>query len=280
MTDGFIGGWRQDKESWPLLRTLPREAGILAMRGTYTEVALDPREVITVEQQGNQGACQGHAISSCLEWIHCLVSGKTGTQLSRAYGYYETQRIDNLDGSDVGSTISGGIRLAHEHGIPEEHFWPYPPGYNNSRPSGWDALMVDAGKHKIGSTYRMSSYDGIRTFLGAGQGAISIGISWGSGMSRPVVERFSAGGGGHAIALLSLSERQDSAGNPYVWMLNSWGDGWPGSGASVPGWSEWSPSAIRQMMGHNFTVAVGVSDMPGLQPREFSLEDWQEALKP
>jgi len=94
-------------------------------------------------------------------------------------------------------------------------------------------------------------------------------------MKRSVVESFRPGSGGHAIGLFSLSDRKDNKDRPYVWMMNSWG-----SGFGNRGWSQWSPSAITQMMNHGFTVAVGLSDMPAITPREFSLDEWKEALKP
>jgi hypothetical protein len=93
-------------------------------------------------------------------------------------------------------------------------------------------------------------------------------------MSRAVVESFPGGGGGHAIALLSLSERKDNDGRPYVWMCNSWGANWGNNG-----WSEWAPKAIEQMCRHRYTVPIGVSDMPNAKPREFTLDDWKRKLK-
>jgi hypothetical protein len=121
----------------------------------------------------------------------------------------------------------------------------------------------------------MESYDGVRTFLGSGQGGISIGISWSGEVDRPIVNSFSgAGGGGHAIALLGLSERLDSSGRPFVFMLNSWGANW-GNG----GWAEWAPNAVEQMLRHRFAACFGLSDMPNVKPREFTLEDMRKGLE-
>jgi hypothetical protein len=129
--------------------------------------------------------------------------------------------------------------------------------------------------YRVGQSYRMTTYDGIRTFLGSGQGGISIGISWGGEMDRAVVNSFSgSGGGGHAIALLALSERKDSSGRPFIWMQNSWGTNWGNKG-----WSEWAPQAVEQMMRHRFTACFGLSDMPNLKPRELDLDAWQKGLR-
>ena len=275
MTVEYVGGWRFDEEDWQFLQSQHSEQPVLALRGSYEEVAVDPRDVLKVENQGPQGACQGHAISSVSEWCYILQTQDPNLQLSRAMGYYETQRIDGISG-DRGSTISGGVRLAKQTGICEESLWPYPNNsrYNNRRPDNWEEVKSNASKYKIKRSFKLTTYESIRTFLGSGQGGISIGISWGSSMSKKVVEEFRPGGGGHAIGLFALSKRKDNNGLPYIWMMNSWSSNWGNKG-----WSEWSPSAIQTMMRHRYTVAIGLSDMPGVEPRTFDLEDWKEKLR-
>ena len=83
-----------------------------------------------------------------------------------------------------------------------------------------------------------------------------------------------AGGGGHAIALLGLSERLDNSGRPYVWMMNSWGANWGNAG-----WAEWAPAAIEQMLRHQYTACFGLSDMPNVKPREYTLDDLKKDLR-
>jgi C1A family cysteine protease len=268
------GGWREDREDDEFIDGLRGEAPILAMRGTYTEATFDPRKVMRVENQGSQGACQGHAISSVVEWCHCIATGNAGLQLSRAYGYYETQRLDGIRG-DRGSTISGGVKLAMGAGIPEEKFWPYPRGYNSRRPKDFESCLKNAKQYRIKTKRRITTYEGARAFLGSGQGGITIGIGWSSRvMSKAVVESFKSGGGGHAICLMSLSKRKDRAGDPFLWMCNSWGTRW-GNG----GWSEWSPKAVRQILASGRTTAIGLSDMVNVKPREFTLADWKKTLR-
>ena len=268
------GYWLRDDEDWDYIDLLPSDAAVLAMRGTYDEVRVDVRKVMRVENQGSVGSCQGHSLSTCCELAYYIATGDVSRQLSRSYGYYETQRIDRISG-DRGSTISGGIKLATQRGIPEESLWKYSGRYDPARPANWSEVEQNAATHKIGQAYRMTSYDGIRTFLGSGQGWISIGISWGREMNSALVNSFSgSGGGGHAIALLGLSERTDNSGRPFVHMLNSWCASWGNRG-----WAEWSPAAIEQMMRHRFTAAFGLSDMPNVKPRKFSLDDWQRGLR-
>ncbi len=195
-------------------------------------------------------------------------------QLSRAYGYYETQRLDGISG-DRGSTIEGGIRLATEFGIPEESLWPYSGRYEPTRPRPIEELRTNAAKYKIGKSYRLRTYDAIRTFIGSGQGAVHLGITWNSSVDSAVVNNYSgAQGGGHAISLYALSDRKDSQGRPFIWMMNSWGTGWGNKG-----WAEWSSNAISQMMTARWSVFVGVSDLPNVKPRPFTLEDAKKALR-
>lgn len=182
----YIGGWLYEDEDWDELDSLEGESNVLLMRGNYQELAFDPREVMKVEQQGPVGACQGHSLSSTGEFSYMIATSDLNLQLSRAMGYYETQRIDRISG-DRGSTITGGIQLITTVGICEESLWPYTARYDNRRPRDWSAVTENAAKYKIYQTPRMESYEGIRTFLGSGQGAVHIGIRWGGEMATPVL---------------------------------------------------------------------------------------------
>lgn len=274
MNTQHVGGWRIDLEKFDVLAALPDEQPVLAMRGSYNEVSVDPRSVLRVENQGSVGSCQGHSISSACEWCYIIATQDSKLQLSRAYGYYETQRLDGISG-DRGSTIEGGIRLATEFGICREELWPYSGRYEPTRPRPIEELRKDAATYKIGKSYKLTSYDGIRTFLGSGQGAVHLGITWNSSVDGALINNYSgASGGGHAIGLYSLSDRKDSQGRPFCWMMNSWGKNW-GNG----GWAEWSPNAISQMLASRWAVFIGVSDMPNVKPREFSLDDLKKSLR-
>jgi C1A family cysteine protease len=238
VNEHHTGGWRIDLERFDVLAALPAEDPVLAMRGNYNEVSVDPRSVLRVENQGSVGSCQGHSISSVCEWCYIIGTQDENLQLSRAYGYYETQRLDQISG-DRGSTIEGGIRLATEYGICREELWKYSGRYEPNRPKPIEELRADAAQYKIGKSYKLTSYDGIRTFLGSGQGGVHLGITWNSSVDGAVINNYSgAQGGGHAIGLYGLSDRKDSQDRPYCWMMNSWGSGWGNAG-----WSEWSPAS-------------------------------------
>lgn len=266
-------GYPIDKEDREYLNGLSGDSQVLAMRGTYTEVRLDPREIIKTENQSNQGACAGHSLSSVGEWCYAIATGGERIQLSRAMMYYEAQREDSIRG-DNGSTIAGGVKVAKSVGMCREELWPYPSRYDNRRPADYSAVLKDAANYKIGTSINIKSYDAYRTFLGAGLGGIHQGIAWGSGMDGKVIERYSPGGGGHSICALCLSERVDSKGRPYAWILNSWSESF-----GVKGWMEWSPTAIEQMLQNRNTVFIGLSDMPNIKPRSFDINDWKSTLR-
>lgn len=271
---GDLAGYPIALEDRAYIESLPGEAPVLALRGSYTETRLDARQILKVETQERQGACAGHSLSSILEWIYAIATGGERIQLSRAMAYYETQRIDGIRG-DAGSTIGGGVELAKK-GICEESMWPYPPSYDPRRPSDWMAVEQNAEAYRIATAVRITTYEGWRTFAGAGLGGIHGGWNWNGTMERSVVESFQPTNrdGGHSEAGICLSDRVDPQGRPYGWILGSWDVGF-----AQKGWQEFSPACIEQMLRHPNTVMVGLSDMPNLTPRVFSVDDWKEGLR-
>ena len=267
------GGWRNDLEDWDAVNRMECIDTELMAMSTVDEVTLDPRQILTCHNQGPVGSCRGHSGSTIAEWIRVLITREIpALELSRAFMYYETQRIDGIRG-DRGSTILGGTKLLLEVGIPPESLWPYKPVYNPTRPSNWNEILEESKPHKIVRQVRLQTYDALRAFLGTGQGGVDCGIQWSSAYAKPVVERYSGGGGGHAIALPTLSERKDSQGRPYVWMFNSHGER-----SGVAGWSEWSANFIEGAMKNRGNIFVGLTDMPNIEPRTFTKQEWVEKL--
>ena len=260
--------WRHDLERFDLFESLPDDSEVMHLVGSYTELPFDPRKVLKCENQGAVGSCRGHSGSTGCEWIRTLATREIGVQLSRAMMYFETQRVDSITG-DRGSTIMGGVKLLRDVGICREELWPYPGRYDNNRPANWQAVLDDAAKHKVTTSNRCTSYDGVRAWLGSGQGYVDCGIPWSSAYARPVVESFSGGNGGHAIALIYISERKDRSGRPYIWMFNS-----HGKSSGVDGWSEWSPAFVDAAIKSRSGVFVGLSDMPNVAPRKV---DWVQS---
>lgn len=220
--------------------------------------------------------CQGHSLSSVVEWCYMVATRGQSVQLSRAMAYYETQRLDGLLGRDDGSTVENGVKLALGPGLCLEEQWKYRDVYNPARPANFKELLETAKNYVIGSALNVTDYDPGRVFLGSGMGGIHMGIGWGSSMDTPIVETFRPGRGGHSICALCLSSRTDHNGEPYWWIMNSWSEEW--GSREVPGWQEWSPTAIRQMLRHEFTVMVALSDMKNIKPRVLDVAEWSKRL--
>jgi hypothetical protein len=266
--------WAFDLEDWKFLNAIPEPDDELLYLAKADSQTLDPRKVLKTENQRNMGSCRGHSGSTGAEWLRTLATGEIGFQLSRMMMYIETQRIDGISG-DRGSTIAGGIQLLENVGLCREELWPYPAAYTQQRPANWQAIIEDAKPHRIGRKNRLRSYDQASAWAGTGQGYLDIGIPWRQEYSAPVVEKYLGGGGGfHAVALFTLSDRKDRSGRNYIWMLNS-----HGLNSGQQGWSEYSPAFIEGVLTHPGTVFIGVSDMPHLTPRKFTLDEWKKGLQ-
>ena len=267
-------GYDPTKEDLGFLLSLGDSGEVMNLVGSYQEVSLDPRKLIRIENQKNMGSCAGHSLSSNLEWVYCLSSGGKVIQLSRMAGYILAQDEDGIR-TDAGSTIAGGVKVALNTGLPLESLWPYPQSYTRQKPNnGW---KENALNHRVARASRITTWEQWRTWLGSGQGGIYTGISWGSSMNKAVIETFTPGGGGHSVAALCLSERKDRAGEPYSWIANSWSESF--GSREYPGWQEWSPTAVKQMLQHRYTSFIGLSEMPTVKPREWTLEDVKKQVK-
>lgn len=236
-------GWlkRNEKRAW--LASLPK--GTPFRYSDYEPMPRDiikPREWLQIEDQNGFGSCQGHALSTVTEIAYWLATGGDITQLSRWYAYVATQREDGIRG-DQGSTISGGARLVEKYGICPEEVYPYPQGrYTNRITQAQDAA---AAPYKLQTFRVMETVADVRKWLDAGLGAISIGVRWGRG-------------GGHAIAIVQTD------GTDFIF-ANSWGTAW-----GEDGYGRWTESEMRNLLRDNYTVAIGMTDMPEAKPRELN----------
>lgn len=270
----MIHGWYSNLEDWDYLDSLPDGSECVAMMGDYPELAFDPRQLLKVENQGGVGSCAGHSLTTNIEYIYALATGGQSIQLSRAMAYYETQRIDGIRG-DNGSTISGGVKLAKSIGVCREELWPYRAVYDNRRPQNFEAVKADAANYRIARDVRLKNYDQIRAWLGSGQGGAHTGFPWSRSYEAAVVEQGNRHVvGGHSEAWICLSNRKDGSGRPYVWAIGSYS-----TRSGNNGWREFNPGFVDWITSQRGSAFVGLSDMPNIQPREFTAEDWIKVLR-
>jgi C1A family cysteine protease len=272
MDDNY--GYRLDLENRD---AIIEQSPAFLLKMTTEPERVDPRPILVTEDQGSMGSCQGHSLSSCLEWCHYLATKGHYLQLSRLFAYLGSQRLDGIIG-DNGSTLHGGARLAKDYGICPENILPYPVpavyprgGWQSMSSAAWDAAI----KFKIATAQFIETEPQAKTWLAAGAGLINIGVAWGQAMtpdSRGCIKSFRPGGGGHAIVLggyLPDAAVGVSSGDGYWYLLhNSWSKRW-----GMSGWAYVAPSAVRQMLESRFTTFVGLSDMTDVKPREIDFTE-------
>ena len=242
MTDTAIRsfGYRYDLERRNQLEIDGHEPEQLlkAFRATFppTNPEANPLGVFDILNQGNVGSCQGHALAGIFSICYFLATGRR-EHFSRACGYYIAQRYDGING-DNGSTLSGGNKVATEHGMCLEKDWPYTGRYEPREPTGLNYL------YKLKRSKPLRTLELVKEWRDAGL-PIQTGMSWGNAADREVVDNWSPGGGGHSTVFW----QRTPGGNTR--MLNSWGS-W-----MADGMNEWSDNAITQLLRHSWTELIG-----------------------
>ena len=241
------------------------------MRDFAAPDEIDPRPFMRHDKQGSMGSCQGFSLTNSCEFVWAVAQGgfSPERQLSSLFAYLESQRMSQgLLGTDRGSTIEGGLKVATTIGLLPEKELPYSTPYpRNARTLITDDMRMKALPYRIGSHTWLDSYDAIFRYLASGVGAVHTGTLWNdsfysrSGVLESVNLR---SGGGHATAWLGYSKRKDSRGRNYIWRLNSHNDSW----------TEIAPSVIDALCRHSWTSIVGVSDLSTPGPRKIS---WAQA---
>jgi len=230
------GYWLKERED----RNWLINASTQPLLKTFSEIGprpknRDPSNIEPIENQGNQGSCQGHMLSTEVEVLH-MIAGGPQVQLSRACAYYRSQAIDGIRG-DQGSTLSAGCKVAEEEGLPIESVWPYPNSYNPSPPSEYENSV----RYKSGGHAPCEGFDDALTHLWEGQGTIGFGILWDGSIDEQVSRngglvtqyRPASRSGGHAIAGLGFREdRPDGTKfpEPVIVVFNSWKITWGDKG--------------------------------------------------
>jgi hypothetical protein len=269
-------GYAFNKEDRTWLRANAIKLTRMTSVGDLPEI-VDPRESelarlgwLQVEDQANQGSCQGQALTECGEFCFTIATGKV-LQLSRQYAYIGSQIEDGING-DSGSTLSGGTRLAKK-GICSEKVGPYSRSYPG-RGYITEAMRKDAENYKLKTHIEITSADHAKQFLGSGIGIIQIGIKWWDFMQNPpggLVTRFAPparGFGGHSVVIAGYVPKtrsgQTSPDGYWFLLKNSHSKRYADEGYSYV-----SPTALNQMIAdRSFSVFYGRSDMGTPMPRK------------
>jgi hypothetical protein len=201
----------------------------------------DPLGCIDVVTQGNQGSCQGQSIALVFSICYFLATARRQS-FSAACGYYLSQKYDGIRG-DNGSTLSGGAKVATQHGMCLESDWPYPAQYNPREPANVPYLF------KLKATKPMRTVGDCKEWLSLGL-PIQQGSKWNNSCSKEVVDNWQPmrGSGGHSTTFWQLSNLSN------VKNINSWGKGWNGDGVH-----EFTFLSISRMLQDPDTVLIGYS---------------------
>lgn len=219
---------------------------------------IDPREWLRTENQGPMGSCRGHSLSTGCEFIYRGVIGET-IQFSPMWCYLRTQKRDGLLGSDRGSTIENGVKVAVEEGICSLDVFPYPNPvrYSTRIPDG---AAEDAATRKFGRYSPIENYDQAREWIGTGQGYVDIGVKWPFRHNNGHVTSFQpTGNGGHAMAFCGYLKTGE------LILFNSHGERSGDRGEFF-----FTPQAFNEMCRQRYSSVIGVSDMKDAKPRELS----------
>jgi C1A family cysteine protease len=269
----------EDRDS---LRSSATDA-VLLMMGDLPE-RMDPRSsalgsqgFLQVEDQGQQGSCQGQSLSCCGEFAHAFATGEV-IQISRQYAYIASQMENNIR-ADNGSTLEGGTR-AFKKGFPLESVAPYA----GNRYPGWGYItqaMRDKAIYKLNSHTEMKSAEQVKQFIGSGVGIVQLGISWGNEMTPDgqgcIISFSGRGGGGHAIVFCGYVPDSDvgvkSSAGWWLLLKNSWSKRWGKSGYAYV-----DPRACDQMIRHQWTSMYGRSDMDSPRPRPIKFDFTKQSI--
>jgi len=207
--------------------------------------------------QGNQGACQGHALALIFSICFYLMSGRV-KNFSRAAAYYLSQKLDGISG-DHGSTLSAGKKVAAS-GLCLEEDWPYPLRYDPLRPA---SATVDKFVYKLKTTKAFPKTEAglqlMMEWLREGL-PVQIGVFWNQSCDREVVTNYtwSNRDGGHSTVFWLFANENEVHNN------NSWGL-W-----NQDGIHSWTLAAVRQAFFCESNDFIGYApdgiEVPDLDP--------------
>ena len=213
----------------------------------------DPLGVVNILNQGSIGSCQGQSLAKMFQVCFFLKTGRV-FNFSAMCGYVVAQKYDGLiNRGDVGSTLSGGQRVATENGMCLESDWPYPSRYSNQ-------IVASSFPFRLKSAKPTNNPDMILEALAAGL-PVQTGMAWNSELEQERVTNYTGRGarGGHATTLWLRKDNQ-------ICHINSWGN-WNGDGCST-----WTEEALRQIVsyrGNTFVIyAPDGIEYPELPPVE------------
>jgi len=223
--------WSQYPLNGCLFEDSPSAApALMTPQGSVPE-KVDLRSMCSpVENQGETNSCTANAIVGAMEY-HQRKAGRSVTDLSRLFVYYNARKLTNTQHIDGGSLIHFVMASVLAYGACEERIWPFNPAMKLAEPS--------PAAYKNGMNYEAIQY--ARTDLGVpAMAAVAAGLPvvFGTFIPQPYYyEAAQSGimpvdarktqrpGGGHAMLIVGYDMPAK------VWIVrNSWGPGFGDGG--------------------------------------------------
>jgi hypothetical protein len=217
-----------------------------------------PLDFLSIKNQMNKGSCAGHTLAFIGEGCFWVMSNGQVKRFSGDAMYKLAQEKDGIRG-DRGSTPTACAWVAQNIGlVPEDLFGPTVERYDQI-PQVTDKHREAAGNYKLKSVVRLTSYEQIRSFLGAGAGFIQCCSIWpghfDQGGKAPIdsffgPQRNDQHGGGHSYGLGGYNA------DGHILLINSWDEVWRDDGAALM-----TKNCFDEMFTNKMTFVLGYSDI-------------------
>ena len=179
-----------------------------------------------VENQGQLGSCTANALAGALECLE-VKAGKSFVDFSRMFIYYKERVIEHSVATDSGAMIRDGIKTLAAQGVCSETKWPYVISTFTKKPSA--ACYTEAKKHTIGTYYRISNLQEMRSCLADGFPFVfgftvyetfeSAAVAKTGVLNMPKPRERTVGG--HAVCAVGYDDK-----TKRLLVRNSWGSSW------------------------------------------------------
>lgn len=247
------GSYRFDQEDRLSLAAMSSTLAYSSYSESDIPELVDPEGWTIIEDQGQQGSCQGNALASAVEQCHVREGGEV-VQLSRQQAYIMSQRYDGIRG-DQGSTLTGGVKVAMNDGLCLESVWPYPSRYSTAVPPGF----ANSVRYKTKGYTEIKDWLVLLTHL-AKFGPVHIGAPWNASIDRQVansgvIDSWPDGGGGHSVlygGYTNVGWNGQALSDPRIKLANSWATRW-----GRKGWAHVTKRAFEDLMNTRWGVVIG-----------------------
>lgn len=200
---------------------------------TPLPAVLPAPRMLTILNQGNEGACTGFALAAVVNFLRVRKGAPKGrsAQVSPYMLYQMAKEHDEWKGSGYeGSSLRGALRGFYNCGVCGLKLWPDGKFTTASLAAGKDARQVT-----LGAYYRLRPHLPDYHAAISETGIVYVSAAVHGGWDKPVRGRIAPGAGEdlHAFAVVGY----DADG---FWVQNSWGKSWGKGGLAHWPYQDWA----------------------------------------